>query len=198
MSEKLIVPPAFEPVSLTEAKAQMIIETSAYDDLVSNKIQAAREWVENYCGRAIVAQTWRTKLDRFPCGVIRLNRPPLLSVTSIAYIDTAGDSQTLSASAYIVDTDSEPGRIAEAYGYTWPDTQDRIGAVTITSVHGYGGTEDSPLDLSGIPLDIKECILILATELFQHREMSVVGLSREVNEAAESMLFHHRAATFLD
>ena len=192
MAEKLITPPAIEPVTLSEAKSQCIVETSAYDDLISSKIVTARHWVEGYLGRALVAQTWRTKLDRFPCGVIRLHHPPLQSVTSITYIDTSGASQTLSSAAYIVDTDSEPGRIAEAYGYTWPDTQDRINAVTITSVHGYDDTGDSPYSLAMIPQDIKDAILVLVTDLYQNRELNIVGPSVSVNSAVESLLWRHR------
>lgn len=195
MSEKRITAPEVEPVTLAEAKAQGIIETSAYDVLVSSKLKAAREWVEKYTGRALVAQTWRTQFDHFPCGIIRLNHPPLQSVTSITYIDTDGSSQVLSAAAYIVDTNAEPGRVAEAYGYTWPATQERIGAVTIESVHGYDGTGDSPIDLSNIPQDIKDAILILFTDLYQNREQSVIGLDYNVNSTVESLLWGHRAVT---
>jgi len=190
MAEKLITAPAVEPVTLTEAKAQCIVETTAYDDLITSKIKSAREWVEDYTGRALVAQTWRTKLDRFPDKFIYLNHPPLQSVTSITYIDTSGASQTLAAAAYIVDVTSEPGRIAEAYGYTWPDTQERIGAVTIESVHGYDGTDDSPYDLDGIPQSIKDAILVLVTELYQTRELSVQNAA--MHSAVESLLWRHR------
>lgn len=200
MAEKCIVLPAVEPVTLAEAKAQMIVETSAYDALITSKIRAAREWVEDYLGRALVAQTWRTQFDWFPGsrGVIRLNRSPLQSVTSIEYIDDAGDTQTLDADAYVVDTTSEPARITPAPGYSWPSTQNRAGAVTITAVHGYDGTGDSPLDLTKIPQAIKEAILILATDLYQNREMTVNGLQVSVRSAAESLLFRHRVVTFTE
>ena len=197
MSEKLISAPAVEPVTLTEAKAQGIIETSAYDDLVTSKIAAARQWVENYLGRALVAQTWRTRLDCFPGRIIRLNHSPLQSVTSINYLDTNGDSQLLSTDYYDVDTDSEPGRIALAYGYEWPDTQPSIQAVTIESVHGYDGTGDSPLDLTGIPQAIKDAILILVMELYENRNLTVLGLDKTVLDAAESLLFPYRVQTYV-
>lgn len=185
MAEKLITAPDEEPVTLTEAKAQCIVETTAYDTIIGSKIKSAREWVEDYTGRALMEQTWRTKLDRFPCGVIYLNHPPLQSVTSITYMDTAGVTQTLSSSAYIVDTTSEPGRVGEAYGYTWPATRDQMGAVTIESVHGY---EDS----DAVPQAIKDAILVLIAELYQNREVSIVGPAVGVNSAVESLLWRHR------
>jgi uncharacterized phiE125 gp8 family phage protein len=198
MAEKLITAPLVEPVTLTEAKAQAIVETTAYDTLITSKIKAARQWVENYLGRALVQQTWHTQLDQFPGGTIYLSRPPLQSVTEITYIDTSGVEQTLAAAAYFVDTLSTPGRVVEAYGYTWPDTLPRAGAVTIESVHGYDGTGDSPLDLSEIPQAIKEAILILCCDLYQHRERQIFGPSSVyVSDAVESLLFPYRVQPFL-
>lgn len=203
MSEKLITPPAVEPITLQQAKDWGIVETSAYDDGIEDKIKSAREWVEGYIGRALVAQTWRTRLDRFPTGptredrILRLNRSPLQSVTSISYYDTDGNSQTLATAYYDVDTDSEPARIAEAYGYNWPDTYPRINAVTITSVHGYEGTGDSPLDLTNIPQAIKDAIAILVAELYQNRERSIIGVDYVVNSTVESLLWPYQAVTII-
>lgn len=189
VSEKLTVAPVIEPVTLTEAKEHAIIETDYYDDVVSRKIKAAREWVEGYLNRALVEQTWRYRLDEFPHGhrhspdtladylearQIWLPRSPLISITSIEYVDTAGASQTLSASAYVVDTDGEPPRIAEAYGFEWPTTYPELNSVTVTAVHG--NVTGSPLDITDCPESIREAIMILAAEMYQHRVMTVTGL----------------------
>lgn len=198
MTEKLKTAPVEEPLTLAEAKSQGIIETSAYDTHATRLIKTARQWVEDYLGRAIMQQTWLTYLDRFPklpstrSRVIRLNHAPLVSVTSITYVDTDGSSQTLASAAYNVDVASEPGRIAEAFGYIWPDTYDQLNAVTIESVHGYSGTGDSPVDRSNIPEPIRQAIAIIFTELYQHRAMTVLGLSKATIDAAASLLFRYR------
>jgi len=44
----------------------------------------------------------------------------LQSVTSVKYTDSDGDQSTLSTDDYIVDNDSEPGRIVLGYGTVWP------------------------------------------------------------------------------
>lgn len=69
---------------------------------------------------------------------IVLPLPPVQSVSSITYLDEAGNSQTLSPSNYIVDTASEPARIMPAFNLSWPSTRIQPGAVTITFVAGYG------------------------------------------------------------
>jgi hypothetical protein len=157
MSLRQTAAPTAEPVSLDALKLHLRIDGSDEDDLLTAFTAAARGTCESFQGRAYVAQTWRVTLDRFPgggeewtadkefvasadpnaAGTIRVPRPPLISVTSIAYVDTDGDSQTLDAADYTVDTASEPGRIVPAYGEDWPSTREQPGAVTVTFVAGY-------------------------------------------------------------
>jgi hypothetical protein len=78
-------------------------------------VTAARRFVEDKAGRQFVTATARLTLDRFPftCSyqwlpsperrTIVVPRAPLQSVTSIAYVDAGGDTQTLSANSYRVD-----------------------------------------------------------------------------------------------
>ena len=61
--------------------------------------------------------------SQFTGDIIKIAKWPLSSVTSIAYLDADGDSQTLSASKYIVDAANIPGRIKPAFGEVWPTTR---------------------------------------------------------------------------
>lgn len=198
MAEKLITAPTVEPVTRAEAKAQLEIESAVtdWDTLVDTKIKAARGLVERYLNRALVQQTWKLQLDRFPAEpVIHIPRPPLQSVTSISYVDTDGTTQTLASSKYTVDLLSEPGRveIKHASGEEWPDTLDQIGAVTITYVCGYDVTNSSPISYTAnIPQDIKDAILIAVTDLYENREMNAAGVSLTFSQTIESLLFNHR------
>lgn len=58
--------PAFEPVTLAEMKLHLRTYASdtSEDALISSLITAAREWAENFTGRALVDQTWRLTLRR--------------------------------------------------------------------------------------------------------------------------------------
>ncbi len=192
MAEKLITAPTVEPVTLPEAKAQLYVTDTADDMLITSKIKAARWLVEKYLNRALVQQTWKLQLDAFP-AIIRLARPPLNSISSIQYVDTDGTTQSLDTSKYQVDNISEPARIVPAYGETWPNTRGQIGAVTVTYVAGYDGDGASPEDLTAnIPQTIKDAILLLVTELYENREVSVIGTILSYNSTIESLLFAHR------
>lgn len=131
-------PPYFEPVSLFELKESLKLCTTDTDEdnLLMGLIASARDFVEKYQRRAIVEQTLQMKLDTL-CTPMLPVMPNLKSVSSITYLDTAGDSQTLSTDLYDVDTASVPGRITKAYAQTYPTTYPVESAATINYVAGY-------------------------------------------------------------
>lgn len=190
----LVTAPAAEPVSRSEAKAHLRIEASVTDDdtLIDALIVAAREHVEDFTRRALVTQTWDLKLDAFPCDAyIKVPLPRLQSVTSITYVDTAGTTQTWSSSDYQVDTASEPGRIAPAYGESWPDTRaGQLNAVTVRFVAGYGAA-------SAVPQKIKQAMLLIIGHWYEHRENVVISAqAQEIPFAAEMLLWPYRVLSF--
>lgn len=133
----LVTAPAAEPVTTAQAKAHCRVTHSDDDTRFDALIVSAREWAQGFAGRAFISQTWDWTADAFP-DVIELPLAPLVSVTSITYVDSAGVSQTLSSGAYQIDTKSVVPRIAPAYGYSWPGTRDQYNAVTVRFVAGYG------------------------------------------------------------
>lgn len=151
------VSPTIEPVTRAEAKAWARIDGNEQDAIIDDLIAAARLRVENDLGgKQLINATWALTLDRFPPS-IKLPRPPLGSVTSIQYIDTAGATQTLATSVYKVITDGVFGVIVEAYGQTWPSTRDEKNAVTVTYVAGYGATA------ADVPESLRSAIRMLVT-----------------------------------
>ncbi len=136
MAVKLIAPPLIEPIKREDVEAHLRCDLTAESALIDSYIAAVRQQAEAITRRALITQTWELVLDEFPPD-ITLPFPPLQSVVSVKYIDTAGVEQTLSASSYIVDTDSEPARITPAYGEVWPSTRCQVNAVRIRFVCGY-------------------------------------------------------------
>lgn len=132
----LVTRPTVEPVSLHEAKIWLRLDHTAEDELVDSLIKMVREQVEER-GIAVISQTWDLRLDRFP-SVIRLPITPVEEITSISYVDSDGDTQTLAASAYTADVYSKPARIVPAYGTSWPTARSVPNAVTVRFVAGYG------------------------------------------------------------
>ncbi len=170
MPVNVITPPDDEPFTLEEAKEHLRVTSTHEDNLISGQIATAREEAEGYTRRSLLTQTLELTLDRFP-RLIEVPRPPLQSVTSIIYIDTAGASQTLDGSLYDVDVDSTPGRIAPSYGNSWPVTRAVMNAVRVRYVAGYGATSES------IPGSIRSAMLLFIGELFARREENIIGTS---------------------
>jgi uncharacterized phiE125 gp8 family phage protein len=139
----LVTAPTAEPVSLDEVKLHLRVDSDAEDTLIAGLNSTARDYAESFTQRAIPQQTWDLKLDGFPCE-IWLPKAPCISVTSITYIDTNGDSQTLSTALYTADLPVGPkaraGRIVPAYNQHWPQTRCVPNAVTVRFVAGYAGT----------------------------------------------------------
>lgn len=175
MSLELVTGPAVEPISVSELKLQQRITHATEDSLLSIYIAAARRKAEQLTRRAFITQTWRQRLDAFPSGEIKLLKPPVASITSVAYIDGAGDSQTLGSSLYTLDRHTMPGWLYPADGTTWPATDDVVNAVTITMVCGFGAAA------SDVPEDIKAWLLLVAGFLAANREsMDATGRIAEL------------------
>lgn len=173
----LVTAPAAEPLSTAEAKAHARIDGTDSDTLIDAYIKAARLVTEDRYGVALVTQTWDLALDRFPCGgthdpyaAIDVPRPPLQSVTSVTYTDTAGTATVLSSSLYQVQATGRamPGRIAPAYAQTWPATRDVMAAVTVRFVAGYGLA-------AAVPEDVKTAIKFLVAHWYENREIVGAG-----------------------
>lgn len=137
-------------------------------------VPAAVAWLESYTGRALVTQTWKLFLDRWPCdGIIRLPKAPLQSVTHIKYTDANGTTNTWAASNYLVDAPAgpyaRPGRITPKLGSYFPVAQQPINAIEVQFVCGYGA------DHSAVPALLRAALLLHVAEQFERRESSIVG-----------------------
>jgi hypothetical protein len=68
MPSQIVTPPSVEPVSLAEARSYLRVDAdvTSEDALITDLIAAARQDAEKITWRALVMQTWRATLDRFP------------------------------------------------------------------------------------------------------------------------------------
>lgn len=121
------------------------------DPLLNMLIKSARQHAEMLLRRYLVTQTVDLYLDAFPDWEIRL--PPLQSVSAITYVDQNGDTQTVTASDYLVDANSAPARITPVYGKVWPTPREQNNAVKVRFVAGYGAS-------SAVPECVKHWILV--------------------------------------
>jgi uncharacterized phiE125 gp8 family phage protein len=164
-------PPSVEPYTANELKESHLRITTSDDDVyIELLIAAARRSVEQQTNRALITQTFTYTRTRFPDGrVIQLERPPLRSVTSVKYYDSANTQQTLSPTVYTVDTAAAPGRIVLNYGQSWPTTYDRPAAIEVIYQAGYGSAGSS------VPEDLRHAIAFLVAHWYRQREPINIG-----------------------
>ena len=179
--------PDVEPVTLDDMKLHLRVECTADDTLITALIVAARQWCEDYEHRAYITQTITAKLDCLPRRMI-LPKPRLQEVSSVKYIDTGGDEQTLSSDLYDVDTYREPGQIVRGYNDTYPDTLDVVNAVEVIYVAGYG---DASTD---VPSKAIAAIKLLCAHLYENR-IAVTDMTMEEIPLGVKNLLNARART---
>lgn len=182
--------PATEPLSLGDAKEHLRVDYTDDDDLISGLVTAARQHVEETTARALITQTWTLKLDSFPPDTILLPRPPLQSVTSITYLDSDGNSQTLSSDLYDVHTGDVPGRVTRGYNDTWPLTRGIPNAVTVTFVAGYGAAA------ADVPAPIVHAMKLWVADAYRNREETITGTVVARMRSADALLAPYRVRWF--
>src|SRR4030095_2179567 len=162
--------PVEEPVTLDEAKEQLHITHDDEDLYIEGLIVAARIHCEQVARRSFVTRTYTAFLDGWPYMTrFELPYPPLLSVTSIKYTDAAGVQSTFPASNYLVDTHSQPGRIAIKSSASYPSVKlQDINAVEIAYTAGYG------LALN-VPDIYKAAVKLMLAHLYENREAVTVA-----------------------
>lgn len=165
--------PETEPVSTSDMKDHLRIDTSTEDTLISSYATTARQVLERMTRRSFITQTITLKFDSFPTK-IRLPRPPAISITSIQYVDTDGATQTWSSSEYDVDTSLQPASIEPSYDYDYPDTRKQANAVTVTYTAGYGASS------TDVPEGLRLAIKLLAGTFYENREATGVSKITEL------------------
>jgi|CXWL01.1.fsa_nt_gi uncharacterized phiE125 gp8 family phage protein len=174
--------PTVEPLSTTEAKTHCNIDITADDTYIDRLIKAARQYCETRTNRAFINTTFDQVYDSFP-HIFRPARSPLVSVSSITYIATDGTSTTLSSAEYVVDIKREPGRIYNAYGYTWPSVRGIQNAVTLRFVAGYGSAGSS------VPETIRQAMCLLIEHWYDERGPVVIGtISQDLAFTVDALL----------
>ena len=107
----VVIPPVVEPVSLSDAKAQLGIlpEQEDHNFFIAQKVSTARRFIEQRLGITMVATKLRGVWRECP-RVVALPAPPLL-VDADHPVTVAVDGETVPSSEFEVDADLRPGEI---------------------------------------------------------------------------------------
>ena len=162
MAAILIEPPAGETLSLADAKNYLRVQHDADDALIASMISAARMQVESRTRRALITQTWRMVLDRWPSsGTIASPVSPLREVIAARVRDEAGEPQELDADIFISNTASSPGLVAFDAGRVIHPVQD-VAGIEIDIEAGYGAAGD-------VPAPLVQAIRLLLARAYEYR-----------------------------
>jgi uncharacterized phiE125 gp8 family phage protein len=177
-------------MSVADAKAHCRIDTSADDSYVDALIQVATDRLDGpsgITGRALVTQTWTVSV-REPGERDRLYIPltPVQSITSISYYDGNGDVQA----ATVADFNFVNGRnwayLEPLAGRSWPSTQDRPDAITVTFVAGFGAAAD-------VPANLVHAARLLVSHYYENREQGVDRRMYDIPEGVHALVSTHKA-----
>lgn len=148
--------PTEEPVCVPDVKNDQRVDFPDDDNIIKENIQAARQYIEEQMlWQAMLTQT---AVDKFDCfgGEFYLHWAPVQSITSVAYVDQDGVTQTLSTDVYELAYDNGEGIVRRKVDQVWPVAQIHQDSVTITYVVGFGD------DSSDVPVSVRKAIRVLA------------------------------------
>jgi len=153
--------PGIEPVTPAEVAEFLRIDYDDHDTMIASYAKEARRTLEDgYLWKCCISQTCIDRFDRL--DELELHFQPVSAITSITYVDTAGDTQTLAATVYELGKRRGVGYVRLKYGQVWPATRSHEDVVTVTYTAGYGATS------STVPEAIRQSIILYAGHLYDN------------------------------
>lgn len=177
-------PPAYLPLTLTDAKLHLRVDGTAEDALIPSLIGAAVDTCQQITGRSLMAQAWKLTIDEF-ADEISLPWPQVQAVQSVQYKDADGVTQTLASSVYELAGD----KVCLIPDQEWPAVRGGAGSVWVNYTAGYSAGNEAAQQ-AAVPYGIKAWILLTVGTLYANRESVQTGVSVAVipNRFADSLL----------
>jgi uncharacterized phiE125 gp8 family phage protein len=168
MRPVLVTAPVALPVTLAEVKDHLRVDHDDENDLITAYVDAAVAYLDGWggiLGRCIMEQEWSVTMTALPVnGSIPLPFPDVSTVV-VEYV-ADGSTATLSSATYRLQEDAGSAWIEQVEGATWPATDTRADAVTITMT--------SALPAAALPR-VAVAIKLLVGHWFENREAVAVG-----------------------
>lgn len=166
-------------VDLALAKAHCRVTSTGEDALITQYLNAAIAWVENYTRKKLTAASEVSQVfAAFPGDpyAFTLLWGPSPAGAEVTYSDEAGDEQTITT-ARLVD-----GKLYPPLDTEWPEIEANS-TITIDYTAGYTTT----------PADLDNAVLLLVGEYYDNRTAS--SASSAVTKAVESLCEPYRLPT---
>lgn len=187
-----VITPPVPVISLPEAKVHLRVDEydalggmldHVDDALITRLVAAATQHVGapmGWLGRSIGEQTLELSMDSFgeQChgNLIALPFRPIVSVSSVKYLDTGGVETTLAGDQWRVVDDYF---VAPAYGVNWPSARCDHGAVKIRYVAGYPDIPASGDDpaVRTVPDPIIAALMLYVGAWYENRHEAESGVN---------------------
>ena len=175
MTPVLLVPPIGEPVSLTDAKAWLRIDTNDEDALVTSLITAARGTLEAATRRLFITQTWRLSFDASPAyGIaspfnfvgsltgptLAIALAPVTSIVALRVYDAGDVPQIIDPATYRLGGAPDSAKIVSTSSPPPPGRA--VAGIELDVVAGYGAATD-------VPQPLRQAMLMLVARWFENR-----------------------------
>lgn len=185
---ELLDPPATTPITLAEVKAQLRVEHTDDDALLTRLINVAVAYtdVRGALGQAMITQKWGQWVDSTPPQAVSLILGPVTGVTAIKYYDLDGALQTDTLSNYQVIGTEFATTVGPKTGFSWPVAQDRSDAIRIEYEIGYGAAT------TDVPETIRHALMLLIGHWYDNRENSQMDELANIPFGYEHLLNIHR------
>lgn len=201
----LIASDAVEPVTLTQTKAFLRIDSSAEDAWFSMAITAARQQIEAMTGMLMVSRNFKAFMPRFPgdgavwwdgvregpeswinnyqAADIVIRRAPVTAISAVIAYGADLTTNVVPASVYNVSIEDarQPARIRLAFGQVWPSIiLVTIDGVEVDFIAGFNTTSGGGYLL---PMDLQLAIMVVVGEMYAKRGDGELMISLAMSSA---------------
>lgn len=150
------IPPTGELITLDSAKSFLRIDGDTTDIEVEMLRDAAIGQLEQLTGLRLLSQTVAVRADQF-ADLAHFRVGPIAAVTSIAYVDAAGDGQVMATEDY----ELFGAPLEQGIALTAALPTARSGSIVVTLEVGYGESA------SDVPATLRYAVFALMREKFE-------------------------------
>lgn len=172
---ELVTAPEVEPLELVDAKRHARVRHDRDDALFTETlIPAARRYVENQCGLALIEQEWKAAFDSWDdVKGLRLRPHPVAELVSVKVWD-GSEFATLDLSDFQLVTGRRPALVFTADNASPLIPLRRRAGIEITFQSGYGE------NAAAVPADLRLAMGQLVAHWYENREPTAISQNLSV------------------